>query len=173
MKARMIPSVVAVLLLAASVASAQVVVGPTSVYYPSTANSLVPTTTFGAPGVVYETPVYGSATTTYYAPATTTFYAPPTTTFYAPATTAYYAPTTAYYAPAVTVAPTVTYYAPVPAVVPMTTYYAPVVGNGVVVAAYTPAMVATPYIVGRGSLGQPKVYVAGQPIRNAMRFVTP
>ncbi len=36
-------------------------------------------------------------------------------------------------------------------------------------------LVAVPrsYQVGRGILGQPKVYVPGQPIRNALRYLTP
>ena len=29
------------------------------------------------------------------------------------------------------------------------------------------------YFVGRGVLGQPKVYVPGQPIRNVLRYLTP
>jgi hypothetical protein len=30
-----------------------------------------------------------------------------------------------------------------------------------------------PYYVGRGLLGQPKLYMPGQPVRNALRFITP
>ena len=46
---------------------------------------------------------------------------------------------------------------------PMTTVYQPVQGMNI----------ATPYQFGRGLLGQPKVYVRGQPLRNALRFLTP
>ena len=86
---------------------------------------------------------------TYYAPAAesscTTCYAP-TTTYYAP-TTAYYAPTTtAYYAPAATTA----YYAPA-----TTVYY------------------ALAAVVGSSVYGTAKVYVPGQPVRNALRAITP
>lgn len=97
--------------------------------------------------------VYVAPVTTYYAPVTT---------YYAPATTCYSPVTyTAYYAPAV--APVMTYYAP--AAFPVTTYYAPA------------AVPVTTYYgwawVGRGIVGQPTVYVRGQPIRNALRFVSP
>lgn len=54
-----------------------------------------------------------------------------------------------------------------------TTYYAPTAAPlGVPVA--TPVVNSTPgVVVGRGILGQPKAYVPGQPLRNALRFVTP
>ncbi len=54
-----------------------------------------------------------------------------------------------------------------------TSYYAPNAAPlGVQVA--TPVVNSTPgVVVGRGILGQPKAYVPGQPLRNALRFVTP
>ena len=65
---------------------------------------------------------------------------------------------------------------------PVTTYYQPA-GVSTVTAAVTPTYVAygspyvvarpRPYYVGRGLIGQPKLYVGGQPIRNALRFITP
>jgi len=90
-------------------------------------------------------------TTVYYQ--TPTVAAVPQVTFRAPQVT-YYAPTTTYYAPA----PVTTYYAPAP----VTTFYAPAA-----------VQVARPVVIGRGIVGQPKAYVPGQPIRNALRFVTP
>ncbi len=39
---------------------------------------------------------------------------------------------------------------------------------------YQPVMVAGPrYVLGRGILGQPKLYVDGQPVRNFLRWLTP
>ena len=42
---------------------------------------------------------------------------------------------------------------------------------------HRPLMSLRPYpqdvMLGRGILGQPKVYVSGQPLRNALRFLTP
>jgi hypothetical protein len=76
------------------------------------------------------------------------------------------APYVAYYAP-----PPVPYYAPAPGVA----YYAP----GPAVAYYSPAptVVAAPLAVapvyGRAVVIRPKVYVAGQPVRNVLRAVTP
>jgi hypothetical protein len=102
------------------------------------------------------------------------FYPPPYTSYYVPAT-AYYAPPpayTTYYAPPVTYAPAVpyaTYYAPP---VPYATYYAPPVPYASYYAA--PAYVAYRRVaVGPSMYGTPKVYVAGQPVRNALRAVTP
>lgn len=149
-------------ILVASTVSAQSVVvydvpTPTVTYYAPSVST--PVTTYYAPSV--STPV-----TTYYAPEAstpvTTYYAPsaaPTTTYYAPTTT-YYAPTTAYYAPTTTYyAPTTTYYAPTTAYyAPTTTYYAPTP----VTSYYAPGVVVSP-----------KVYVAGQPVRNFFRAVTP
>jgi hypothetical protein len=80
-------------------------------------------------------------------PACTAYYAPPApcTTCYAPYTTCYAAPCTTCYA-----APCATYYTPT-------------------VVAY-PAYYARP---GRSVFGAPRVYVAGQPVRNVLRAVTP
>jgi hypothetical protein len=82
----------------------------------------------------------------------------------APAYTAYYAPTVAYYEPA----PYVAYYAPP---VAYTTYYASPYATyyGPTVAAY-PAYYARP---GWSVFGAPRVYVAGQPVRNTLRAITP
>jgi hypothetical protein len=40
-------------------------------------------------------------------------------------------------------------------------------------AGVVPVITATPYRYGRGILGQPKVYVSGQPVRNALRYLSP
>lgn len=99
-------------------------------------------------------------TTTYYAPETYTSYYAPTTAYYAPETyTSYYAPTTAYYAPSVYTSyytPTTAYYTPY-------VTYAPVAG----------AVVAPYSRVGASVYGTPKVYVRGEPVRNAWRALTP
>jgi hypothetical protein len=50
-----------------------------------------------------------------------------------------------------------------PAVAPATVVYQPVVG----------APLTTRLYVGSGLVGQPKVYVQGQPLRNAVRFLSP
>ena len=74
----------------------------------------------------------------------------------APAYATYYAPTAAYFAPV----PFVDYYAPP---VAYTTYYGPTV------VAY-PTHYAR---LGWSVFGTPKVYVAGQPVRNVLRAITP
>lgn len=144
---------IAVLFVASTAGAQSVVVYDvpqtvTTYYAPST-----PVTSYYAPTTAYYAPTttYYAPTTSYYAP-TTTYYAPtPTTTYYAPTTT-YYAPTTAYYAPTTSYyAPTTTYYAPTP----VTSYYAPTT-------VYSPGVVYSS-----------KVYVAGQPVRNFFRAVTP
>jgi hypothetical protein len=121
------------------------------------ATSYVPTTTYYAPETYTS---YYAPTTAYYAPETYTSYYVPTTTYYAPETTSYYAPTTAYYAPSVYTSyytPTTAYYTPYVA-------YAPVAG----------AAVVAPYSrVGASVYGTPKVYVRGEPVRNAWRALTP
>jgi hypothetical protein len=113
----------------------------------------------------------GGGQVAYYAPpapAYTTYYAP-AATYYAPASyVSYYAPApayTTYYAPA----PYATYYAPA---TPYATYYAPPVPYATYYAA--PAYVAYPRVaVGPSIYGTPKVYVRGEPVRNALRAVTP
>ncbi len=116
------------------------------------------TTTYMPVAPSYTT--YYAPTTAYYVPEIYTSYYVPTTTYYAPETyTTYYAPTTAYYAPSVYTS----YYAPA------TSYYAPYVS-------YAP--VAAPYVtyygrVGESIYGTPKVYVRGEPVRNAWRAITP
>ena len=96
------------------------------------------------PAVTKYAPVVPSYTTYYAAAPYVTYYAAP-------------APSVVYYAP---VAPYVTYYAPA---TPYVTYYAPV---------------ARPYVAyygvpGWSVYGTPRVYVPGQPVRNALRAVTP
>lgn len=95
-------------------------------------------------------PVFGQCCGSYYMPAV-----PAYTTYYAPA------------APCCDAAPYVAYYAP-PAyttyyAAPYTAYYGPTV------AAY-PAYYARP---GWSVFGAPRVYVAGQPVRNVFRVFTP
>lgn len=97
-------------------------------------------------------------------------------------------PHVTYYSPAMVPAPTVVQYAPSPYAARTVTYYSsvssmpvattvrgvPVAVAPVPVVAYRPAAVAVPaYVIGRGVVGQPKLYVPGQPIRNAVRFSTP
>jgi hypothetical protein len=36
-----------------------------------------------------------------------------------------------------------------------------------------PVAPAPGYVVGRGLIGQPKLYVPGQPVRNVLRYLTP
>lgn len=77
-----------------------------------------------------------------------------TTYYQAPYVAAYPAYVTTYYA-----APTVAYYAG-----PTITYYP---------TAAVPAPYCGPVVYGRRVLVHPKVYVAGQPVRNLVRAVTP
>ena len=99
-----------------------------------------------------------------------------------------------YYSPVVVHRPVVTYYSPAPQVVssyspvvqygtPVTTYYAPgsvpATQAAPVVTYYAPyAPVVTAYRPVYGAnhgavIVRPKVYVRGQPIRNAFRAITP
>jgi hypothetical protein len=139
-----------------SVASAQVysVYSPIAGYTPAVTDygygpAYSPTVTYyaGSAGVA---PVGAIPTTAYYAPA-----AVPTTTYYAP--TAAIVPTTTYYAPAAV--PVTSYYAP--AAIPMTSYYAPA------------AVPVTAYYGAPRVWVNPKVYVAGEPVRNFFRAITP
>jgi hypothetical protein len=87
---------------------------------------------------------------------------------YAPAAYAYSLPYATYYTPA----PAVAY---VPSV-PYATYYRPYAAAYVPYAAYyAPAPVYyRPYVrPGVSMYGTPKVYVSGEPVRNAIRAVTP
>lgn len=88
------------------------------------------------------------------------------TTYYAPAPVAAVAPTVSHRV----AYPTTTYYAPA-----AVTAYSPVVTAAPVpVTTYSPVVTAYPsYYVGRGVVGQPTVYVPGQPVRNALRFLAP
>jgi hypothetical protein len=109
-------------------------------------------------------------------PVVTTYYPPaPVVSYYAPS-----APVVAYDAPAVAAPlPVTTYYAP--AAVPVTTYYAPTTayyapatttfygGTAVV----TPVVVGRPVTVGSSLYGTWRPYVAGQPVRNTLRFFVP
>jgi hypothetical protein len=161
-------------LAAANVASAQIVttyrpiitdygygpvVTPMTSYYPQAAPVVAP---LAAPAVSYYAPApsYVAPTTTYYAPSvapTTAYYAPaaPVTSYYAPA------PVTSYYAPAVV--PTTSYYAPT------TAYYAPTTAYSAPTTAYYAPTTAyySPYYT------RTKLYVAGEPVRNFFRAVTP
>ena len=129
--------------------------------------------------------VYSAPVTRYYAP---TFAAVPVQTVVRPrrAVTTYYSPTaiaipatTVYYTPFVTTSRTTTYYSSVSSMPVATVAYrepvlmaAPVVTYSPVMT-YSPVIVGRPVVVGRGIVGQPKIYVGGQPIRNTVRFVTP
>jgi len=86
------------------------------------------------------------------------YYAPAPVMSYSPVVTAsYYMPQTVYYA-----APA-SYYVASPVVAP---YY--------VASPYVPATVAVaPLYYGRPVVVRPKVYVAGEPVRNVLRAVTP
>jgi DNA-directed RNA polymerase II subunit RPB1 len=144
----------------------------TTTYYAPAAAT--PVTTYYAPTPVttYYTPstAYYAPTSVYYSRATRSYYAgsAPVTTYYAPATTTYYAPTTAYYAPTTSYyAARTSYYAPT------TSYYAPTTAYYGATAVAAPVVVGRPAVLGSGSLGQPKVYIPGQPIRNALRWATP
>ena len=120
--------------LAAS-AHAQVIVQPTTVYYPPA----VPAPAVPAPAVA--APVVASSPVTVYKPAPVVYSAPAPVP--APAVTVVARPV-------VPAAPVVSYRPVVPVAVP-----------------------ARPVVVGRGLLGQPEAYVPGQPIRNALRFISP
>lgn len=69
-----------------------------------------------------------------------------------------------------------------PGAAPATTVYAPTVRPSACCppaprVTYRPVMPVLPmppaYEVGRGILGQPKLYVPGQPVRNFFRYLTP
>lgn len=145
--------------LTASVVFAQCGCGAATSYVPvapSYTANYVPTTTYYAPETYTS---YYAPTTAYYAPEAYTSYYAPTTTYYAPETyTSYYAPTTAYYPSVYTsyYTPTTAYYTPYVA-------YAPVAG----------AVVAPYSRVGASVYGTQKVYVRGEPVRNAWRALTP
>jgi hypothetical protein len=106
----------------------------------------------GSVSYMPATPTYAA----YYAPAAA-YYAPSVSyaAYYPAPYAAYYAPAAAYYAPPVSYA---AYYA-----APYAAYYAPSV-------AVYPGYYARP---GWSAFGAPRVYVAGQPVRNAVRAVTP
>jgi hypothetical protein len=121
-----------------------------------------------APVASSETAYYPSPTVTYYAPATEVAYASPPTVAYYPSeasTVTYYSPVaqpyTTYYAPPVA-QPYVTYYTP-PVAQPYATYYAPA----------APTVVRPYGVVGENIYGAPKVYIRGEPVRNALRAITP
>ena len=87
--------------------------------------------------------------------------------YYAPSVVEYApAPYVSYYALPVAPVPTVSYYAPA---APYVTYYSPY-------AAYAPAVVSYRVyygVPGWSIYGTPRVYVPGEPVRNAVRAVTP
>ncbi len=81
-------------------------------------------------------------------------------------------------APVVTCRPVSCCPAPVPqtyapqSAAPAQTSYQPVSPAPLVV--YQPVVAAGPqYVLGRGILGQPKLYVEGQPVRNFLRWLSP
>ena len=94
------------------------------------------------------------------------------TAYYAPAAIAYPA-TTVYYSPSVSTVRTTTYYSSVSSFPVATVAYREPVLFAAPAAVYSPVIVGRPVVVGRGIIGQPKAYVGGQPVRNAVRFVTP
>jgi hypothetical protein len=95
-----------------------------------------------------------------------------TVVVYDPVVPAVVAPTVTY-APVVT-APAVTTYAPVIAAPPTVVYRPMVAAYSPVVTTYTPVVTGyAPVIAGRPVLVRPKVYVAGQPVRNFFRAITP
>jgi hypothetical protein len=79
--------------------------------------------------------------------------------------TVWYSPAPASVAPALTVTGSA---APVVVAYPPSAYAAPVT-------VYRPTVVTpySTYYLGRGSVGQPKIYVPGQPVRNAFRWAAP
>ena len=123
-------------------------------------------------------PVYTSAVpsySTYYAPPAADYRPPPYVSYDAPPAApasyvSYYAPPVAYAAPVSYVSyyvPATTYATTMPAAT-YATYYAP---------AATYAPVAVPYRAYYGVpvsiYGTPRLYVPGEPVRNAVRAVTP
>jgi hypothetical protein len=79
-----------------------------------------------------------------------------------------YSPVVTTYSAVVAPAPAVVYRPPVVAYSPVVTAYSPVVTTySPVVTAYAPVVAARPVLI------RPKVYVAGQPVRNFLRAITP
>lgn len=79
------------------------------------------------------------------------------------------APAPAYAPPAVAAPAT-----PDPAYAPQPYVASPVAPQPSAVLGQNPVGTGDPrHYIGRGVIGQPKLYVAGQPVRNALRFVTP
>ena len=164
MKTTMLTAVFAVLCCGA-VAEAQVYVQPANYNTYTVSQPLYAPANYGAPATY-------SAPATYNAPATysTPVYSPATT--YTPATT-YYVGNACGQRVACTPCcnpccnPCATTYVSASPCVPQAVYapvtYAP---------APAPAVACGPQIR-RGLLGQPVVYVPGQPIRNALRFLSP
>lgn len=115
-----------------------------------------------APGIISPSP---SATPLSASPADCTYTTSPATTVTPPATT---------YVPSTTVpyvsAPAVVSYTPTTVVTPTPTV--PVVRAG-----FPPVLPISstdrPVMVSQGLLGQPVVYVPGQPVRNFLRYLTP
>jgi hypothetical protein len=74
----------------------------------------------------------------------------------------------------VTYAPVVTTYSPVVTAAPTVVFTPPVVMYSRVVTTYAPVVTTyTPVVAARRVLIRPKVYVAGQPVRNFFRAITP
>ena len=127
-----------------------------------------------APVATSAAPTYSA----YYAAPADNYPAATYSTYYAPAATTY----TAAYAPVVSSGPVAytSYYAPAAyAPAPYTTYYAPAVPYATNYAPYAVAApAAVPYrayygVPGWSAYGTPRLYVPGEPVRNALRAVTP
>jgi hypothetical protein len=100
---------------------------------------------------------------------------PPVYTSVAPTYSTYYAFAAADYTPA----PYVSYYAPPSAPVSYVSYYAPATPNLTYYRPYaTYVPVVAPYrayygVPGVSMYGAPRVYVPGEPVRNALKAITP
>jgi hypothetical protein len=96
---------------------------------------------------------------------------PVVTTYYPPAPVVSYSPVVTYDVATVAAAPlpVTAYYAP--AAVPVTTFYAPTTAyyGGTVV---TP-VIGRPVVAGSSVYGTYRPYVAGQPVRNSVRYFVP
>jgi hypothetical protein len=159
------------------------VVVPHVVHYASPATpavvSTAPVVVQPAPVVVqrptlFARPLTGGVSTTVIAPGAPIVVARPVVQSSVVAQPAPATRTVWYSAPAASIAPSLSVPAAAPAVIaaPVTT----VVGTAPTIV-YRPVTAVVPvqtsYYVGSGLIGQPKVYVTGQPVRNTLRFLSP
>ena len=166
MKTTTLLMTVTTVVLSGVAAQAQVYVQPANYYY-------YPNNAYAANAYPASQPVYTPASQPVYAPASQPAYASASQPVYAPAA---YTPVTTYYAGSAcgqavpcsyncaspcACDPSGGNYAAASPYVPQAVY-APVT--------YAPAPVACGPQIRRGSLGQPTVYVPGQPIRNFFRY---